>query len=110
MNSIIPTINVSDGTLINVTVNEARAAGASEADIDVALDSHAWAEVRALRNRLLRDDTDWTQFPDVAESVSSAWLPYRAALRDFPATLRKKKHTPQDALNDPALWPVPPKN
>lgn len=56
-------------------------------DFDVALGAwvlntaSAWAEVRAKRDRLLKE-CDWTQLPDVPESTRVAWVTYRQQLRD----------------------------
>ena len=69
----------------------------------------AWAvvpvptEVLARNARRKRDEllvkTDWTQFKDIADTVSSAWAPYRQALRDLPA---------QEGFPQSVTWPVPP--
>lgn len=46
-----------------------------------------WQYLRTRRDNLL-SRCDWTQLPDVpANSKSSAWLAYRAALRNLPATV-----------------------
>jgi hypothetical protein len=39
--------------------------------------------VRDERNTKL-SDTDWTQLPDVPESIKNLWSPYRQSLRDVP--------------------------
>ena len=41
------------------------------------------AEVRAERSTKLAA-TDWTQLPDVPQSIKSQWASYRQALRDVP--------------------------
>ena len=57
-----------------------------------------WDYLRRERNRLLAE-TDWSQTPDVPESIRSAYLTYRQALRDLPAN-----------TTDPAnvVWPTKP--
>lgn len=40
------------------------------------------AEVKATRHRLLIE-SDWTQYKDIPDSLSSKWVPYRQALRDI---------------------------
>jgi len=42
----------------------------------------AAAQVRANRNKLLQS-SDWTQLQDISNSVRSAWVTYRQALRDI---------------------------
>jgi hypothetical protein len=56
-----------------------------------------WADIRARRNRLLLA-CDWTQLADVPEAVTSAWEPYRAALRDVTEV----------ATIGEVVWPEPP--
>lgn len=56
------------------------------------------AEVRANRRRLLIE-TDWTQFKDVSEAVSSAYTQYRQALRDV---------TNQAGFPFDVTWPTAP--
>ena len=50
--------------------------------------SHILSEVRGYRNKLL-SASDWVNNPDapLSEADKAAWLTYRQALRDFPATL-----------------------
>jgi paraquat-inducible protein B len=38
--------------------------------------------IRAIRNKLLMD-SDWSQYKDIPESVSTPWATYRQALRDI---------------------------
>lgn len=57
-----------------------------------------WENVRARRDALLKD-CDWTQAKDVTDAVSSAWAPYRQALRDIP-----QNFTNPDAI----VWPTKP--
>jgi len=54
--------------------------------------------MRAKRNKLL-SDCDWTQGKDVPDAVSSAWAPYRQALRDI---------TTQSGFPQNIEWPTPP--
>lgn len=44
------------------------------------------AEKVAVRNQRdsLLTATDWTQLPDVPQSIKAQWVPYRKALRDVP--------------------------
>lgn len=53
---------------------------------------------RAKRDSLLKS-SDWTQLPDVSETVSSMWRVYRQALRDV---------TAQDGFPRVIEWPVAP--
>lgn len=50
------------------------------------------------RNKLL-GSTDWTQMPDVSQTVKDLWAPYRQALRDVPQ---------QAGFPDNIVWPTPP--
>lgn len=50
------------------------------------------------RNTLLQQ-SDWTQLPDVPQSVKDKWAVYRQALRDIPQ---------QDGFPQNILWPVQP--
>ena len=43
-------------------------------------DELSW--VRSLRNQKLKE-SDWTQLPDVPESIKSLWKAYRQELRDI---------------------------
>ena len=54
--------------------------------------------LRVERNKLLIA-TDWTQTPDIPESIRTKWASYRQALRDLPAT-----------TSDPSnpTWPTKP--
>lgn len=51
-----------------------------------------------LRRNLMLAMSDWTQLPDVPQSVQTAWRPYRQTLRDIPLQA--------DPLN--AEWPIAP--
>lgn len=53
---------------------------------------------RAKRESLLKS-SDWTQLPDVSETVSSVWRVYRQALRDI---------TAQTGFPRVIEWPVAP--
>lgn len=59
-----------------------------------------WERIRALRNYKLKE-TDWVALSDspVSDPLKSAWLAYRAALRDLPGSTA-----------DPfaIVWPTPP--
>ena len=54
--------------------------------------------LRRERDAMLKE-SDWTQTPDVPESIQTAWKTYRQALRDVPAN-----------TSDPAnpTWPTKP--
>lgn len=54
--------------------------------------------VRLLRNSQL-ELSDWTQIPDVPQSIKDKWSAYRQALRDI---------TTQDGFPNDVVWPVPP--
>lgn len=56
------------------------------------------SEVRFKRDTLL-SESDWTQLPDVPQSIKDLWQPYRQALRDVP----QQPGFPMDVV-----WPVPP--
>lgn len=55
-------------------------------------------EVRMKRDQLLAK-SDWTQFKDISESVSTLWAPYRQALRDI---------TDQPGFPFNIVWPQDP--
>ena len=55
-------------------------------------------QVRAQRNQLLAA-TDWSQLPDVPQSIKDFWAPYRQALRDV---------TSQADFPNDVVWPVAP--
>jgi Phage tail assembly chaperone protein len=101
---------VPSGALVNATVEEALAAGASQEAVDAALNAQALSELKARRTAALTA-SDWTMMSDAALSPAKveAWRAYRRDLRDLPATLAKAKLSARDALTDPNLWPeVPP--
>ena len=54
--------------------------------------------LRIERNKLL-SATDWTQTPDVPESIRIKWASYRQALRDLPANTSDPKNP---------IWPTKP--
>ena len=54
--------------------------------------------LRVERNKLL-SATDWTQTPDVPESIRAKWASYRQALRDLPANTSDPKNP---------IWPTKP--
>jgi hypothetical protein len=56
------------------------------------------AAIRAERDALLAA-TDWTQLPDVPESIRNAYAVYRQALRDIPQ---------QSGFPDDVEWPIKP--
>ena len=53
---------------------------------------------RFMRDQLLAQ-SDWTQLPDVPQSVKDAWAPYRQALRDI---------TQQPGFPTEVVWPTTP--
>lgn len=55
-------------------------------------------QVRAERDRLLKA-TDWTQYKDIPEEISSLWAPYRQNLRDI---------TKQEGFPISVNWPQKP--
>jgi len=54
--------------------------------------------LRAERDRLLQQ-SDWTQLPDVPQSVKTAWAVYRQSLRDI---------TEQAGFPETVVFPTPP--
>lgn len=56
------------------------------------------ASVRVQRNSLL-SASDWTQLPDVPESIKTTWASYRQALRDI---------TVQPGFPSDITWPTAP--
>lgn len=109
MEPIISEIGVPGGTLVNATVEEALAAGASQEAVDAALNAQALAQLKDKRTDALTA-CDWTMMSDAALSPAKveAWRAYRRDLRDLPATLVKAKLSALDALTDPSLWPQVP--
>lgn len=64
--------------------------------------SVAFVELRYQRNKKLRQ-SDWTQSPDVPETLKAKWVTYRQALRDLPAN-----QTPADVQLSNITWPTEP--
>lgn len=60
--------------------------------------AQAGDRARAKRNQLLLD-TDWTQTPDIPQTVKNKYAAYRQALRDVPQ---------QAGFPDNIQWPVKP--
>ena len=63
--------------------------------------------LRAARNNLLIE-SDWTQFPDVPDSIKTAWQPYRQQLRDLPATASPKLDESYELDLSSVTWPTKP--
>ena len=61
-------------------------------------DEQVAAEARIFRNRLLAS-SDWTQLPDVPQTLKDAWATYRQALRDV---------TAQSGFPQNITWPTQP--
>lgn len=57
-----------------------------------------WDDIRTERNALLTQ-SDWTQLPDVPETLKAKWAVYRQQLRDIPTTF---------ATPDLVVWPDTP--
>lgn len=55
-------------------------------------------ELRTLRNKKLQE-TDWTQLPDIDESVRTQWQTYRQQLRDITQSYNNV---------DDVVWPTKP--
>jgi hypothetical protein len=91
--SVLGRFGVSKEMLANIPVPDKPAFNPDEQ----ALAQQA-REVRAERNRLLRD-TDWTVLPDAPVSDAQAWQGYRQSLRDVPQ---------QDGFPTEVVWPVAP--
>ena len=69
--------------------------------IEQEREAHAWASLRAERNRRLAE-TDWIMLPDApcpAGTTREQWQAYRQALRDVP----QQPGAPYDVT-----WPEPP--
>lgn len=94
------TLKKGDAVFANMTPDEARARGFSDAEITAATEGAKWDAVRAKRDQLLTA-CDWTQMPDspLGDAQKAEWATYRQALRDIP----------QDA-GDPVavVWPTEP--
>lgn len=58
---------------------------------------YQWDVIKQKRNSLLLE-TDWTQLPDVSQTVSELYKPYRQELRDIT--------TQSDPFN--IIWPIKP--
>jgi len=69
----------------------------SETEIANIITLHAWKCVRKQRNDLLIE-SDWTQGADVPDTIKTAWVSYRQALRDV-----TKQSDP-----DNITWPTKP--
>jgi len=54
----------------------------SEEDIVEIVTEHIWKQVRATRDRLLKE-SDWVSGEDVPQTLKDSWFPYRQALRDI---------------------------
>lgn len=66
--------------------------------IDSVSPSLTWDDIRYTRDQLLAK-SDWTQLPDVPETLKAKWAVYRQQLRDIPTTF---------ATPDLVLWPDTP--
>lgn len=64
-------------------------------EVNIELESEM---IKDQRNRLL-EQSDWTQLPDVPQSLKDLWVPYRQALRDVPQ---------QEGFPLNVVWPTPP--
>lgn len=64
----------------------------------ISLSRRVEQSVRAARGQLLKD-SDWTQGKDIPNNISSAWAPYRQALRDI---------TTQEGFPLSVTWPTKP--
>ena len=69
----------------------------SETEITNIVTLHAWKCIRKQRNNLLIE-CDWTQGADVPDTIKTAWVSYRQALRDI-----TKQSDP-----DNITWPTKP--
>ena len=91
-----------DGTLVDLTAEEAAAKQAKDTEWAAGADSRAAEENRTTRNQLLAD-SDWTQMNDspLTNEAKTAWATYRQELRDL---------SDLDAWPnlDDADWPVAP--
>ena len=64
--------------------------------------------VNALRRQrdVLLIECDWTQGADVPTSIKNAWVTYRQALRDLPATASPTINANEELMN--VTWPTKP--
>lgn len=65
--------NITADQQINITYQDL----VSAASIEIA-----WNDIRAKRNKLLRD-SDWASGTDIPDSIKTIMIPYRQALRDI---------------------------
>ncbi|MDI6872581.1 MAG: tail fiber assembly protein [Bacillota bacterium] len=94
----VPVFTNGAWTLVDIAV--AKDLDAQPEDPPEVREAKAWAALRAMRDRLLRD-SDWTQLPDVPLTAEAkvAWADYRQKLRDLPENTT-------DPFNP--MWPVAP--
>ena len=63
--------------------------------------------LREERTRLLVE-SDWTQFPDVPDSIKTAWQSYRQQLRDLPSSASPKLDDIYELDLSSVTWPTKP--
>ncbi len=75
-------------------------------DVDANVDPFTLEPLPDLKTQNARQErdrrlsiTDWTQMPDIPQTLKDLWQPYRQALRDVPQ---------QAGFPDNIVWPTPP--
>ena len=63
--------------------------------------------LREERNKKLVE-SDWTQFPDVPDSIKTAWQSYRQQLRDLPSSASPKLDDIYELDLSSVTWPTKP--
>lgn len=71
------------------------------------IDAYPMQLLRIERDKRLAE-TDWTQNPDVPETTKNAWLDYRQALRDLPATATPTLNDEEELDLNSVNWPSKP--
>jgi len=79
----MPNYHATSEGNIPFTAAEETIWAAEQANYAAGANDRNAAEVRAERSIKLVA-TDWTQLPDVPQSIKDKWAPYRKALRDVP--------------------------
>jgi hypothetical protein len=104
--SIIKSIAVPTGILVNATAQEALEAGANQEAVDAALSDQAMEILRAQRHAALVQ-SDWAVMPDspLDPKAREAWIKYRQELRDLPADMATKGAV---VSFDDVTWPSAP--
>lgn len=88
------------GALFDTTALYAQLLAAGPADyVAYQFSDEQLAEMARQKRNTLLSDSDWTQLPDVPESVKSVWGVYRNDLRNVPQ---------QEGFPRNIVWPIQP--